>query len=459
MLLLITTATSILFSSLEVNGLSSIASKAPIAAPNGVGDIGSAAKELFGEVIHSIRNANIFQAPVRQEGVKLYVATDGEFCTKRPGNGGIRLLNYDSDNDAINDAVRLAEGMTKKHDMFRTGFSGAKLVVNTDIPLEEIERKSLMEDVAVALEALCGKMYTGCDLNTCDIDMDYLTEATNEKYVLAGRESKVDTNVATAASVIGTVLGLVESHFMDLSDLTFTVQGCGKVGSVVAKELVRLGAKRVQTCDVRQGAAQIDGCIEIEDWTKANCDFLIPCANSLAITEVVAKNFPDGIKFCAGATNSPFSSQISKDIFANDRGVFHVPESVSSAGAVLADSVEFSHLDLYRTVEPALLYGWIRNLSRKKASDIVELASKNAAKMEASSKDVVPPRAGDPVGARFPQWIEDNTLKTQTLIVGGGMAGTATAFSLSERYNTKSVLVEAGSTVSPPEGSSNGDSR
>ncbi len=173
------------------------------------------------------------------------------------------------------------------------------------------------------------------------LDMDRLVEATNDKYVLAGRNSAVDTNVATASSVIGSILGVVETmqSSRDLSSLTFTVQGCGKVGSTVAKELVRLGAKCVQTCDLYPEAANIKGCTPIKDWASTTCDFLVPCANSLAITEDVAMNFPEGIKYCVGATNSPFANKKAKEIF-DARGVMHIPESISSAGAILADSVE-----------------------------------------------------------------------------------------------------------------------
>jgi len=368
-------------------------------------------------------------------------------------------LDYQSDRHAIDDAIRLAEGMTRKHDMFRTGFSGAKLVANTDIPLDKVKRKQLMEDIANVLEVLAGSVYTGCDLNTCDIDMDYLTQATNKQYVLAGRDSAVDTNVATAASVIGSILGLIESHKNDgvnISDLTFTVQGCGKVGSTVAKELVRLGAKKVQTCDIRESAADIEGCTPIADWSKTPTDFLVPCANSLAITEDIAANFPEGIRFCTGATNSPFADN-AKAIFAK-RGVFHVPESISSAGAILADSVEWYDLDLYQTVEPMLMYGWIRGLSQKKAKTMVELANKSSDRMIDVVPDVVPSRTGEPIGKSFPEWILDNTQKTQTLIVGGGMAGCSTAFALGEK-KVKSILVERGSSLAPPTASSNGDSR
>lgn len=448
----------LVFSS-TVFSLSTISPRQP-SQPIVIPDITNAVKEFF-SVVGSTRDAKVFEAPVRQEGIKLYIATDGDFDHERPGNGGIRLLDYQSDGHAIDDAIRLAEGMTRKHDMFRTGFSGAKLVANTNIALDRVKRKQLMEDIAQALEVLAGSVYTGCDLNTCDIDMDYLTEATKEQYVLAGRDSAVDTNVATAASVIGSILGLIESHKdedggLAISDLTFTVQGCGKVGSTVAKELVRLGAKKVQTCDIRESTADIEGCTPIKDWANTPTDFLVPCANSLAITEDIATNFPEGIRFCTGATNSPFAEE-AKEIFA-ERGVFHVPESISSAGAILADSVEWYDLDLYQTVEPTLMYGWIRNLSQNKARTMVELAEKVSKRMAGVVPEVVPPRKGDPIGKSFPEWIEQNTKKTETLIVGGGMAGCSTAFALGEK-NVKSILVERGSSLAPPTASSNGDSR
>ena len=131
----------------SVYGLSTIATKPPTAFP----DITKAVSEFF-NVVGEIRSAKVFEAPVRQDGIKLYIATDGDFDHQRPGNGGIRLLDYQTDNHAIDDAIRLAEGMTRKHDMFRTGFSGAKLVANTDISLDKIKRKALMEDIATALE-------------------------------------------------------------------------------------------------------------------------------------------------------------------------------------------------------------------------------------------------------------------------------------------------------------------
>jgi len=408
-----------------------------------------------------IRGATVIEAPVQQEGVKLYIAIESDSFKneERPGNGGIRLLNYASSEEAIDDAVRLAKGMTKKHDMFRTGFSGAKMVINSEhADLGNIERKRLMQDTAKALEALDGCMYTGCDLNTNDLDMDYLTEATGNKYVLAGRDSRVDTNIATAASVIGSILGVIDAKGeKDISELTFTVQGCGKVGKTVAKELLRYGAKCVQTCDIYSELALIEGCTAIKDWTTTSCDFLVPCANSLAITEDVAANFPPGLQFCCGATNSPFKNAEARAIFDN-RDVIHIPESISSAGAILADSVEWDDVQLYQSVEPSLMYGWIRDISRKKASALAVGADLKASSINTVLSNVIPGRAGEPVGKEFPEWIKERQQTTETLIIGGGLAGTATAFALGQK-KMKSILVEQGETIAPPPASSNGDSR
>ena len=79
----------------------------------------------------------------------------------------------------------------------------------------------------------------------CDIKKDFLVEATNDKYVLAGRSSHVDTNVASVSSVIGSILGTVGEAMQgsnNIIELIFTVQGYGKAGRTVAKELVRFGA-------------------------------------------------------------------------------------------------------------------------------------------------------------------------------------------------------------------------
>lgn len=104
------------------------------------------------------------------------------------------------------------------------------------------------------------------------------------------------------------------------------------------------------------------------------------------------------------------------------------------------------------------MYGWIRDISMNKAADLASHAEKAPQHVRSNLLNVIPERDGVPVGKDFESWIEDNSSKTETLIIGGGVAGTATAFSLAEQ-GIRSTLVEQGSTIAPASASSNGDSR
>ena len=54
---------------------------------------------------------------------------------KRPANGGLRLLNYPSDEACIADGQQLAGLMTHKHDLYGTGFAGGKIVAGPLSPM------------------------------------------------------------------------------------------------------------------------------------------------------------------------------------------------------------------------------------------------------------------------------------------------------------------------------------
>jgi len=367
-------------------------------------------EESFG--ITQKGGVTIYEPEIRQKGVQLFIANDGPLQLDRPGNGGMRLLGYPDQEAAMADAVRLAEGMTRKHICYNTGFSGAKLVVHCSdsVTPATVDRDALMEDCANALEALQGQVWTGCDLNTTGKDMDILVSKT--PYVLAGIGSSVDTNVATAMTTIGSILGVVEANDLDIKTQTFLVQGCGKVGKHVASSLASLGAKTVFTCDSHAGLADIDGCQPLapeENWFDKEVDFLVPCANSLAIDENVLKHMP-APSFVVGATNQPYASQEVRNAF-DKKGTLHIPESISSGGAIVADSVEWTHPELFRTIEPQLLYDWIIDISKAKSMDLCLRADNQAMNIQHVIDGVYEGSETVPVGLRFPEWLGEKGYK------------------------------------------------
>ena len=160
------------------------------------------------------------------------------------------------------------------------------------------------------------------------------------RYVLAAVGNPAcDPNAATAYGVLGSL----EATFGgSVKDKKLLVHGCGNVGAIVAKQLTILGAKEVLTVDVNVERSALPGCTQLpsdSDWWATECDALVPCsASGLLTTERAAQLRCTAI---VGATNLPFASIEAKEVAENDRGVIFVPEGVSSAGAVVVDSVRF----------------------------------------------------------------------------------------------------------------------
>ena len=90
-------------------------------------------------------------------------------CTSDwPGNGGLRVRSYDSMDEAEDEAKALCDAMTLKHAAYNTGFTGAKLVFDSKVDVNHLDKEQLMDEVARTLASEGGRVYTGCDINTTD---------------------------------------------------------------------------------------------------------------------------------------------------------------------------------------------------------------------------------------------------------------------------------------------------
>ena len=104
------------------------------------------------------------------------------------------------------------------------------------------------------------------------------------------------------------------------------------------------------------------------------------------------------------------------------------------------------------------MYGWIRDLSQEKATELCKRAENFAPKILQATQDVYADNTEEPIGKSFPDWIEENSKAIDCVILGGGMAGTAAAYA-NTKAGIKTLLVEKGQTLAPKVASSNGDSR
>ena len=123
------------------------------------------------------------------------------------------------------------------------------------------------------------------------------------------------------------------------------VHGCGNVGATVAAECVARGAAEVLTIDALPARADIPGCVNVTErdgrdfaWWAEELDALVPCSASGLLTPERAAELR--CEFFVGATNLPFQSEAAREVAERERGVKFVPEGISSAGAVIVDSIE-----------------------------------------------------------------------------------------------------------------------
>jgi len=347
-------------------------------------------------------------------GVDIFVASaTPTLSAQLPGNGGMRIWNYASTDDAIKEAMGLAGRMREKHDMYNTGFGGAKVVVNASgdgASNVDVDKKKLMSVTAGVLNDLQGTMYTGCDMNTDLDDMDHLRAET--PYVLAGIPNlAVNPNDATAFGLLGSLEALAKANFGGVKGTRFVIHGTGNVGKTVAEQLVKLGAD-VYVYDISVArATSIAGAKVLSeadmsrpDWasTLPKHDIFVPCSKSNLVDMESALNLP--AKVLCGSTNIPFATPEAATAYEG-RGAVFVPESVSSAGAVIADSVEHFDTKSFTEAEPVEIYEFCRDMIFARTMEAVNIAKEHKEPISAAlTKLVNSAAASDRIGHRYGLW-------------------------------------------------------
>jgi leucine dehydrogenase len=265
----------------------------------------------------------------------LTVSYDRHCSREQPGNGGARWGQYFNHNDQVREAEILADHMSKKHALYATGFLGAKLVI--DGPRDREHRTEVLRSAATILNQYDGAIFTGCDLNTTNEDLEFL--ATQTPYVLNSlTNTAIDTSQATGYGVFAAVRTILET---DRSETVphIAIHGLGRVGGRVAVE-ARAAGYRVTGYDL-DGARPTDlGITGVEEAELFGneCSALILCSTTGIITNDVAASVR--AKWIVSGTNSPLAT-IQAAVSLDERGVRYLPDIVANAGAVICDGIEY----------------------------------------------------------------------------------------------------------------------
>ncbi len=253
-----------------------------------------------------------------------------------PALGGCRMWPYDSEADALTDALRLSQAMTYKHALAGTGQGGGKAVIMGDAKTDKTP--ALMRAMGSAVDALGGRYIVAEDVGTSVEDMAVVREVTRHVAGVAEGGSG-DPSPITAYGVLCGIKAAV-SHKLgrdDLAGVGVAVQGLGNVGYALSALLHEAGA-RLHVADI-DGAAVARAAEEFGAATAepemihaAPVDVFAPCAlggvlNDRTIPEIAAP-------IVAGAANNQLDEDGDGAALAA-RGILYAPDYAINAGGII----------------------------------------------------------------------------------------------------------------------------
>ena len=291
--------------------------------------------------------------------------------TLGPALGGCRMWTYATEAEAIEDALRLARGMTYKNAAAGLNLGGGKTVIIGD-PFKD-KNEEMFRALGRFIQGLNGRYITAEDVGTTVSDMDIIHEETN--YVTGISPAFGSSGNPSPVTAYGVYLGMraatKEVYGVEtLEGKKIAVQGLGNVAYTLCEYLHKEGAQLVVT-DINQKA--IDRVVESFGATvvapneiyEQDVDIFAPCALGAIINDDTIAVLK--AKIIAGSANNQLKESKHGQIL-HDRGILYVPDYVINAGGVINVADE--------------LYGYNRERAMKRVETIYD----NLVKIFAISK-------------------------------------------------------------------------
>jgi leucine dehydrogenase len=267
--------------------------------------------------------------------------------------GGCRMWNYESEDAALRDALRLSRAMTYKNALAGLAHGGGKSVIIGDARKDKTS--AVLHSFARALDSLEGSYISAEDVGISMEDIE--TMRTITPHVRGIAEGGVgDPSPHTAHGVFCGIKATAMAAFGtdDLSDACVIVQGLGNVGMSIARYLYDAGAKLLVS-DIKQNAldaAVANFSAEIVTPDKAHAadaDIFCPCALGGVLSAHTIPNIR--AKAVAGSANNQLNVRQEDGRRLMDRGIIYAPDYVINAGGVIAISHEGPDFDTARLRE------------------------------------------------------------------------------------------------------------
>jgi leucine dehydrogenase len=256
--------------------------------------------------------------------------------------GGVRMWHYQSEWDALKDALRLSWAMTRKLAIADEPYGGMKIVLYNNPDMDKTP--VLLQAFGKIMNSYQGWLITGVDLG---LNLEDAKKMATPYIVCRDKKDK-----STGSSGENTAYGMWQSLKVCaeaitgkpiLKGLKIAVQGLGAVGGNLVPYLIREGAQVIVSDINTESVKKIKErynvtVIKPSAYYDVPCDILSPCAVGGVINQQTIKKLK--CKLVAGAANNVLEDEIQDAQRLLNKGILFAPDIIINGGGVMQAIVE-----------------------------------------------------------------------------------------------------------------------
>ncbi len=257
--------------------------------------------------------------------------------TLGPACGGARIWPYESEQEAVQDALRLSKAMTYKSAVADLPLGGGKAVIVADSHTQKNE--AMLRAFGRFVDSLGGRYLTTTDVGSTGRDLEYVSQETDHVVGLpTSMGGSGDTSVMTGLGVYMGMKACAKAVWGSdsLTGRTIAMQGFGKVAFNTAHHLLKEDARIVVT-DVFSNAldrARDMGLkvVEPDAIYDVDCDVFSPCALGAVINSGTIPRLR--CRVVAGGANNQLATDADGEELER-RGIVYAPDYIVNAGGII----------------------------------------------------------------------------------------------------------------------------
>jgi leucine dehydrogenase len=262
-----------------------------------------------------------------------------------PALGGTRLWPYKSEDEAIDDVLRLSQGMTYKAAISGLNLGGGKAVIIADPNTDKSE--ALFRSYGRFIQSLNGRYITAEDVNINVNDIEYMfMETDHVAGVSQVHGGSGDPSPYTAHGVLkGMEASCLKAFGSEsLKNKVVAIQGVGAVGRHLMELLQEAGAQLIYA-DINEKNLKLMADkypsakkVKPEEIHQVSCDIFAPCALGASVNDQTVDQLR--CKIVAGSANNQLARAEHAEILRK-KNILYAPDYLINAGGLMNVSLEF----------------------------------------------------------------------------------------------------------------------